>query len=63
MKILWRNSHIEKETWEKESEMKRKYPKLFAHIGMNLNFEDEIYKGGECKIPSEETYKIKEIIC
>ena len=63
MKILWRNSHIEEETWEKEYEMKRKYPKLFAHRGMNLNFEDKIYKGRECKIPSEETYKIKEIIC
>lgn len=62
MKMLWRSSHNEEETWEREYELKRNYPKVFAHRGMNLNFDDKIYKGWECKLPSEETYKIKEII-
>jgi hypothetical protein len=42
VKVLWRNSQIEEETWERESEM-MKYPGLFSYIGMNLNFEDEIF--------------------
>ena len=42
IKVLWRNSQIEEETWERESEM-MKYPGLFSYIGMNLNFEDEIF--------------------
>jgi len=62
VKMLWRSSHNEEETWEREYELKRNYPKVFAHRGMNLNFDDKIYKGWECKLPSEETYKIKEII-
>ena len=48
VKVLWRNSQIEEETWERESEMMKNYPGLFSYIGMNLNFEDEIfYFGGE----------------
>jgi hypothetical protein len=43
VKVLWRNSQIEEETWERESEMMKKYPGLFSYIGMNLNFEDEIF--------------------
>ena len=43
IKVLWRNSQIEEETWERESEMMKKYPGLFSYIGMNLNFEDGIY--------------------
>lgn len=62
MKMLWRSSHNKEETWEREYELKRNYPKVFAHRGMNLNFDNKIYKGWECKLPSEETYKIKEII-
>ena len=50
VKVLWRNSQIEEETWERESEMMKKYPGLFSYIGMNLNFEDEIFfRRGECK--------------
>jgi len=27
--------------------MKKKYPILFSYIGMNWNFEDEIFLGGK----------------
>jgi hypothetical protein len=43
VKVLRRNSQMEEETWERESEMMKKYPGLFSYIGMNLNFEDGIY--------------------
>jgi hypothetical protein len=43
VKVLRRNSQLEEETWERESEMMKKYPGLFSYIGMNLNFEDGIY--------------------
>jgi hypothetical protein len=36
VKVLWRNSQIEEETWERESEMMKKYPGLFSYRGMNL---------------------------
>ena len=36
VRVLWRNSQIEEETWERESEMMKKYPGLFSYIGMNL---------------------------
>jgi hypothetical protein len=50
VKVLWRNSQIEEETWERESEMMKKYPGLFSYIGMNLNFKDEFFfRRGECK--------------
>jgi hypothetical protein len=29
VKVLWRSSQIEEKTWEKEAEMRRKYPELF----------------------------------
>lgn len=29
IKVLWRSSQIEEETWERESKMRRKYPELF----------------------------------
>ena len=35
VRVLWRNSQIEEETWERESEM-MKCPRLFSYIGMNL---------------------------
>ena len=38
---------IEEETWERELEMMKKYPGLFSYIGMNLNFDDEFFLGGE----------------
>ncbi|KAL9390420.1 hypothetical protein Peur_019025 [Populus x canadensis] len=34
VRVLWRNSRIEEETWERESEMKQKFPHLFFDIGM-----------------------------
>jgi len=50
VKVLWRNSQIEEETWERESEMMKKYPGLFSYTSMNLNFEDEFFFcRGECK--------------
>jgi hypothetical protein len=33
VRVLWRNSRIEEETWERESEMKQKFPHLFFDIG------------------------------
>jgi len=35
IKILWQNAQIEKETWERESEMRKKYPNLFKLPGMD----------------------------
>ena len=34
IKILWRSSQIEEETWERESKMRRKHPELFQYSGM-----------------------------
>jgi len=44
---LWTNSQIEEETWEKESEMMKKYPRLFPYIGMNLISRMKFFLGGE----------------
>uniref|UniRef100_A0A6N2KT27 Reverse transcriptase domain-containing protein n=1 Tax=Salix viminalis TaxID=40686 RepID=A0A6N2KT27_SALVM len=33
VRVLWRSSQIEEETWEKESKIKEKYPHLFPEIG------------------------------
>jgi len=33
VRVLWRSSQIEEETWERESEMKKKFPHLFFDIG------------------------------
>jgi hypothetical protein len=33
VRVLWRSSRIEKETWEREFEMKEKFPHLFSDIG------------------------------
>ena len=33
VRVLWRSSRIEEETWERESEMKEKFPHLFSDIG------------------------------
>jgi hypothetical protein len=41
--VLWWSFQIEEETWERESEMRRKYLKLFLNIRMFLNFENEIF--------------------
>ncbi|KAL9400738.1 hypothetical protein Peur_004587 [Populus x canadensis] len=47
VRILWRNAQVEEETWEREAEMRKKYPTLFDLPGMEcenfLNFEDEIH--------------------
>jgi hypothetical protein len=34
IRILWRNAQIEEETWEREAEMRKKYPNLFELPGM-----------------------------
>jgi hypothetical protein len=36
IKVLWRSSQIEEVTWERESEMRRKYSELFINTGKNL---------------------------
>jgi hypothetical protein len=33
VRVLWRSSRIEEQTWERESEMKEKSPHLFSDIG------------------------------
>uniref|UniRef100_A0A6N2KZJ4 Integrase catalytic domain-containing protein n=1 Tax=Salix viminalis TaxID=40686 RepID=A0A6N2KZJ4_SALVM len=33
VRILWRNAQIEEETWEREDEMRKKYPELFKIPG------------------------------
>jgi hypothetical protein len=50
VKVLQRNSQIEEETWERESEMMKKYPGLFYYIGMNLISRTKFFfRRGECK--------------
>ena len=39
IRVLWRNSQIEKETWERESEIKDKYPHLFLESSMQFKFK------------------------
>jgi hypothetical protein len=34
VRVLWRNSQIEKETWERELKIKEKYFHLFLESGM-----------------------------
>ena len=51
VKVLWKNHIVEEASWEREDEMKSKYPKLFINEGM-YNFEDEIFfKGGKDVTP------------
>jgi len=38
IRVLWRSSQIEEETWERESEMRRKFPDLFTNSGTLLKF-------------------------
>jgi hypothetical protein len=38
IRVLWRSSLIEEETWERESEMRRKFPDLFINSGTSLKF-------------------------
>ena len=35
VRILWQNALIEEETWEREFEIRKKYPNLFELPGMN----------------------------
>ena len=50
VKILWRNSQMEEDTWERESEMKRKYPNLFIEVGKKFKFHGlNFIRRGECE--------------
>ena len=40
VKVLWRNHQIEEATWEREEEIKEKYPELIQEFEI---FEDESY--------------------
>jgi len=42
VKVLWRGSQMEEESWEREDEMRSKYPGLFLKSGKKFNFGDEI---------------------
>ena len=53
VKVLWKNHSDEEATWEREEDMRQKYPNMLFFI-MNrtgegrMNFEDEILvRGGE----------------
>ena len=51
VKVLWKNHTVEEASWEREDEMKSKYPELFINEGM-YDFEDEIFLRGEgCNTP------------
>ena len=39
IRVLRRSSQIEEETWERESEMRRKFPDLFINSGTSLKFQ------------------------
>ena len=41
VKVLWRNHIVEEATWEREDQIRRKYPHLFHDTG--TNFVDEIF--------------------
>ena len=41
VRVLWRNSQIEEETWERESEIKEKYPHLFFESGKQFKFRGQ----------------------
>jgi len=45
VRVLWRNSQIEEETWEREYEIKEKYPHLFFD-----NLGPSRYRGDPAKI-------------
>jgi len=52
VKVLWRNSQIEEETWESESEMMMndEVSWIIFLYRYEFNFEDEIFfRRGECK--------------
>ena len=42
VKVLWKNDTVEEASWEREDEMKSKYPELFVNEGM-YDFEDEFF--------------------
>ena len=51
VKVLWKNHTVEEASWEREDEMKSKYPELFVNEGM-YNFEDEnFFRGEGCNTP------------
>ena len=51
IKVLWRNSQIEEVTWEREFEMRKKYPDLFLNSGMRFEFRGRnlFFLRGKCK--------------
>ena len=39
LRVLWRSSQNEEETWEKESEVRRKFRDLLINSGTSLKFQ------------------------
>ena len=39
VKVLWNHHGVEEATWEREAEVRDRYPELFIHRGTFLNFE------------------------
>ena len=50
VKVLWKNHTVEEASWEREDEMKSKYPELFVNEGM-YDFEDDIFWRGKDVTP------------
>jgi hypothetical protein len=46
VKVPWRSSQVEEETWERKSEMKKKYPELFLKTGMEIQISRMKSKDG-----------------
>jgi len=53
VKVLWRGSQMEEESWEREDEMRTKYLGLFLKFGKKFNFIDEIFFLEEKKCNSQ----------
>ena len=49
--VVWKEHYGTKATWEKEEEMRLRYPHLFSDEG-NLSLEDQTsYRGEDCDTP------------
>ena len=54
VKVLWRNYAKEEATWEAESEMREKYPRLFEDSGeyiFQIRWTEFLLRGRVCNIP------------
>ena len=63
IRVVWRNTQIEEEMWERESKIKEKYPHLFLESGVQFNSRTNFLLGGKnVKLRIKYTKKGKFII-